>query len=469
MTQSTCSQNSLLPVDAVIPIIQRQRDFFASGQTRPLPQRLEQLRRLLAALDRHQDPILAAVATDLGKPHLEAYVGEVEAIRSEVRYAIKHLGQWVKPRTVATSLLQFPAQAWIQAEPLGVVLIIGPWNYPISLMLQPLVGAIAAGNCALLKPSEVTPNAAAVLAELVRDTFDPGWVTVVEGGIDTCQALLSQRFDHIFFTGGSAIGKVILRAAAPHLTPVTLELGGKSPCIVEPDSDLDCAARRITWGKFFNGGQTCIAPDYLLVNREIAPALIARLKACITEFYSDNPQTSPDYGRIVSDRHFQRLVHLLESGTVVAGGQVDARDRYIAPTLLEGVTWADPVMQEEIFGPILPILTYDHLSVAIAQIQAQPKPLALYFFGRDRQQQQQVLQNTSSGGVCLNDTLLQVGVVTLPFGGVGASGMGTYHGKATFDTFSHSKSVVRRFFGFDPKFRYAPYQGKLAIFKRLLR
>lgn len=453
---------------AIADRIAQQRQFFATGQTRSLDTRRQQLLKLQAAIDRYADPILQAVAQDLGKCHMEAYAGELSAIQGEITYALQHLKRWAKPHPAATTLLQFPAQAWTQAEPLGVVLIIGPWNYPISLMLQPLVGAIAAGNCAILKPSEVTPHASAVLAELVDNTFDAGWVTVIEGGVETSQTLLEHPFDHLFFTGGTAIGKVVMAAAAQHLTPVTLELGGKSPCIVEKDVDLETAARRIIWGKFFNAGQTCIAPDYLLVNQSIAEPLKAQIKATLTEFYGDNPQTSPDYSRIVSETHFQRLARLLDCGQTVAGGQTDAADRYIAPTVLAEVTWDDRVMQDEIFGPILPILTYETLGEAITQINARPKPLALYFFGRDRQQQDQVLSQTSSGGVCLNDTLMQVATISLPFGGVGASGMGAYHGKATFETFSHRKSVVRRFFGLDPKFHYAPYAGKLGFFKFLL-
>lgn len=465
-----------LPPDAspssaatIAATLEQQRQFFATGQTRPPQARRQQLLNLKAAIDRHQDKLLAALAQDLGKCNLEAFVSEIGAVRTELACALKHLSQWTKPRPVATTILQFPAQAWIQAEPLGVVLIIGPWNYPISLILRPLVGAIAAGNCAILKPSEIAPHASAALAQLIEETFDRGWVTVMEGGVETSQALLQHPFDHLFFTGGTAIGKVVMAAAATHLTPVTLELGGKSPCIVAEDADLAITAHRIAWGKFFNAGQSCIAPDYILAQRDIAETLKREIIAAIQEFYGDNPQASPDYGRIVSDRHFQRLQTLLSCGQVVTGGQIDAADRYMAPTLLEGVTWDDPVMQEEVFGPILPILTYTTLDEAIARINAQPKPLALYFFGRDRQQQQHVLQNTSSGGVCFNDTMMQVGTPALPFGGVGASGLGAYHGKYSFDTFSHDKSVLRRFFGFDPKFRYAPYAGKLGLFKAFMK
>jgi aldehyde dehydrogenase (NAD+) len=436
-------------------VVQQQREFFQTEQTRSISFRLEQLSKLKQAIIDRQEAILQAAKADLGRPAFEAYF-EIATL-AEINLALKNLRTWAKPQRVNSPVDQFPASAWIQPDPLGMVLIIGPWNYPFQLMMSPLVGAIAAGNCAILKPSEHAPHTSKVVAEMIADTFDPSYITAVEGDVSTSQQLLAEKFDHIFFTGGSAVGRIIMAAAAKHLTPVTLELGGKSPCIVDSDIHLDRAAKRIAWGKLINAGQTCIAPDYLLVHRQIKDALIDRIKHYIKEFYGEKPAQSPDYGRIIHRKHFDRLIAFLDRGEIILGGDYDPEDRYIAPTLIDGVTWDDPVMQEEIFGPILPILTYDELEDAIAQVNARPKPLALYFFSSDQQKQQRILQATSSGGVCLNDTVMQAGVSTLPFGGVGESGMGSYHGKASFNTFSHFKSVLHREFWLDLGWRYAPY------------
>lgn len=452
-----------LPVEK---LIREQRQFFATGQTKNVNFRREQLQRLKQAIIDHQGDIIAGVKADLNRPEFEAYF-EIASV-SEVNYAIKHLKSWTKPKRVWASLDQFPSTAQICPEPLGVVLIIGPWNYPFQLMISPLVGAIAAGNCAIIKPSEIAANTSKVIAEMIRETFDPAYVTAVEGGVETSQALLAQKFDHIFFTGGTKIGQIVMEAAAKNLTPVTLELGGKSPCIVESDVQLEYTAKRIAWGKFINAGQTCIAPDYLLVNRQIKSDLLEKIKENIQEFYGENPEKSPDYCRIISPRHFNRLVEFLQNGNVIVGGQTNPEDKYIAPTVLDGVSWDDPVMQDEIFGPILPVLEYNDLGEAISQINARPKPLALYFFSKDQAKQQQVLRETSSGGVCLNDTVMQAGVTNLPFGGVGNSGIGNYHGKASFDTFSHYKSVLKKFFWLDPNWRYAPYQGKVDFIKKIV-
>jgi acyl-CoA reductase-like NAD-dependent aldehyde dehydrogenase len=447
-------------------IIRQQREFFATGKTKDVEWRIEQLKRLKQAIVDEQEAIVNAVKADLGRPDFEAYF-EIVAI-SEINYALKHLKSWVKPKKVATSIDQFPASAKIYPEPLGVVLIISPWNYPFQLMISPLTGAIAAGNCAVLKPSEVAANTSRVIADIIQKTFDPAYIAVVEGGVETSQQLLEEKFDHIFFTGGTAIGKIVMQAAAKHLTPVTLELGGKSPCIVDSDVDLKYAAKRITWGKYLNAGQTCIAPDYLLVDRRIKSELLTELQKCVGEFYGDDPAQSPDYARLISRRHFERLEPLLKDGEIVIGGQTKPEEKYIAPTVMDQVSWESPVMQEEIFGPILPVLEYTDLKEAIAQINARPKPLALYIFSKDKQKQEQVLQETSSGGVCINDTVMQVGVSTLPFGGVGDSGIGSYHGKASFDTFSHYKSVLKKGFRFDPNWRYPPYKDKLSLLKRII-
>jgi aldehyde dehydrogenase (NAD+) len=448
--------------------IAQQRQFFATGKTKELDFRLAHLKTLKQAILSQESQILAALKADLQKPELEGYY-EIIATIEEINCALKHLKSWAKPQKVKTSLQQFPAAAWRSPEPLGVVLIIAPWNYPFSLLLSPLIGAIAAGNCAILKPSEIAPHTSRLASEIINNTFEPNYITAIEGGVEISQQLLTEKFDHIFFTGGTRIGQLVMEAAAKQLTPVTLELGGKSPCIVDTDINLKEAAKRITWGKFLNAGQTCIAPDYLLVDSRIKADLTKAIVECIEQFYGNDPSQSPDYGRIASDRQFQRLTGLLGEGEIIIGGQVDEKTRYIAPTVIKNVVPDSLLMQEEIFGPILPVLEYQDLEAAIAYINSRSKPLALYLFSNDRTKQQRVLSATTSGGVCLNDTIMQVGVIDLPFGGVGDSGIGSYHGRASFDTFSHYKSILRRSLRFDLNWRYAPYSGKLERLKRLFK
>ncbi len=457
----------MLTTSRISDLMEAQRQFFATGKTKDIGFRIEQLQRLKQAVIDNKERVAEALYKDLKKPELEAYLLEI-GVKKEIDYALKHIKSWVKPKTVARPLDQFPSAARIYSDPLGVVLIVSPWNYPFQLTISPLIGAIAAGNCVILKPSEISLHTSALLADLIRKTFDPSYIALLEGGVEVSQDLLAQKFDHIFFTGSTQIGKIVMEAAAKHLTPVTLELGGKSPCIVESDIDLPTACKRIVWGKFINAGQTCIAPDYLLVNRRIKPDLLAGIERTITEFYGKNPQNNPDYARIISDKQFDRLRDLLQEGEIIVGGQTDPGDRYIAPTLLDGVSLNSPIMQEEIFGPILPVVEYDKLEEAIAVVNQRPKPLALYLFSKDKQKQQRVLKETSSGGVCFNDTILHIGVSELPFGGVGTSGTGCYHGKATFDTFSHQKSVLEKSFRFDIDFRYPPYKNKLDFIKRLI-
>jgi aldehyde dehydrogenase (NAD+) len=451
---------------SISDLIGQQRQFFATGKTKDVDFRLEQLNQLKSAIVSNQSRIVDAVKADLNRPEYEAYF-EIASI-AEVNYAIKNLKSWVKPRKVPISMDQFPATARIYPEPLGVVLIIGPWNYPFQLMISPLVGAIAAGNCTILKPSEIAANTSEVVADMISQTFDPGFVAAVEGGVEISQQLLAEKFDRIFFTGGTKIGRIVMEAAAKNLTPVTLELGGKSPCIVDSDVQVEYTAKRIAWGKFINAGQTCIAPDYLLVDKKVKPNLMQAIKTAIGEFYGEDPQASPDYCRIINQRQWERLSAFIQDGEVWVGGKTNREDKYIAPTVLDKVSWDAPVMQDEIFGPILPVLEYDDLTEAIAQINARPKPLALYFFSKDKEKQKRILRETSSGGVCLNDTVMQVGVTTLPFGGVGDSGIGSYHGKASFDTFSHEKSVLQKSFLLDLKWRYAPYKGKLDLIKKII-
>ncbi|MBW4667158.1 MAG: aldehyde dehydrogenase [Cyanomargarita calcarea GSE-NOS-MK-12-04C] len=449
-------------------IILRQRKLFNTGKTKDINFRIAQLKALYDSVAQNEAAIVQAMKADLNKPEFETFASEMVMIFKEIDYAIKHIKTWTKPKKVDVPVQFFPASGKIYPEPLGVVLIIGPWNYPFQLLIAPLIGAIAAGNCAILKPSELAPHTSKLIADIVSQIFEPAYITVVEGDAEASKKLLAEKFDHIFFTGGTAVGKIIMEAAAKHLTPVTLELGGKSPCIVDTDINLEHTARRITWGKFINAGQTCIAPDYILVDKKIKDNLLDKIQKYIKEFYGDNPAQSPDYVRIISQRHFDRLTSFLKDGKIITGGENNPTERYLAPTVIDNVSWNDDVMQEEIFGPILPVLEYTDISEAIAQINCRSKPLALYLFSNNKNLQERILQETSSGSVCLNDTVLQVGVSSLPFGGVGDSGIGSYHGKSSFDTFSHYKSVLSNPFWLDLKWRYAPYEGKLAFLKRIL-
>ena len=448
--------------------IARLRASFDSGKTRPEEWRRGQLERLKAMVEENESAINEALQADLGKSGFEARMTEVGTVLSEIHHAMSRLKSWMEPRRISTPLSNQPGHSRIVHEPLGVVLIIAPWNYPVNLVLTPLIGAIAAGNCAAIKPSEVSARTSQLLARLIPAYLDNDAFDVFEGGADVSTALLEQRFDHIFFTGSEAIGKVVMTAAAKHLTPVTLELGGKSPCIVHDDSDLEVAARRVAWGKFLNAGQTCIAPDYVLVQDSVADALVEQLKASIRKFFGADPKQSPDYPRIISERHFDRVAGLIEGGTIAAGGETDRAERYIAPTLLTAVDPDAAVMREEIFGPVLPILTYGGIDEAIGFITARPKPLALYLFAKSDDIQRQVIGRTSSGGACINDVVMHLAVPELPFGGVGSSGMGAYHGRASFDTFSHARSVLTKSERLDVPLRYPPYSGwKLRALKWL--
>jgi len=456
-------------VAAIPGLVAGLRRSFESGRTRPLAWRREQLQRLADLMDRHGDELVRALHQDLGKPELEARITDVAIVKNEALAAKKALARWTKPTRVATPLDQQPAKAMVVREPLGVVLVIAPWNYPVQLLLSPLVGALAAGNCAVLKPSEVTPHVSRLLGELVPRYLDGECVCVIEGGVDETTALLRERFDHILYTGNGAVAKVVMKAAAEHLTPVTLELGGKSPCIVDRDVELEVAARRIVWGKFLNAGQTCIAPDYVLVHEAREEELLAAMVRALRDFYGDDPKATPDFGRIVNERHHRRLAVLLKDGEVVTGGEADEATRYVAPTILRNVAPDAPVMQEEIFGPILPVLRVPSVDAAVDFVNARPKPLALYVFSKDERVQQDVIARTSSGGACVNATIWHIANPALPFGGVGPSGMGAYHGRESFETFSHRKSVVVKSTRVDPKLAYPPYSRlKTAILKRLL-
>ena len=443
------------------------RELVTSGHTRSLSWRLEQLQRLETALRLGETAILEALAEDLRKPAVEAYF-EISTVYQDIRLFRRHLRQWLKPQVVPIPFIFQPGRARVVTDPLGCVLIIGAWNYPLLLLLGPLVATIGAGNTAVLKPSEHAPHTAALIAGLMDQHFPENVVAVVQGGPDTAQALLAQRFDHIFFTGGARTGRLVMQQAARHLTPVTLELGGKNPCLVAADANIPLAARRIAWGRFFNAGQTCVAPDYVLLAEEVHDQFLKEMRLAIEAFYGAEPQNSPDYGRIVNQQQFQRLAALLAGCTVACGGQLDADDRYISPTVVEVQHWDDPLMAEELFGPILPVLPLPGMEAAIAAISNRPKPLALYLFSSRQDLHELLLDRTSSGAVCFNDVVLQSAMATLPFGGVGDSGMGAYHGRAGFEQLSHRRSVLTRRQSWDCPQRYPPYGSRLPLTKRLL-
>lgn len=450
-------------------IVEPQRARFQTGNTRPLGARRDALERLRKAIESHQTEILDALRDDLGKGPTEAYASEIANVLGEIRHATKHLKAWMKPQKRRTPLSLWPAKSRVETEPLGVCLILGPWNYPFQLLLAPLASALAAGNCALLKPSEHAPRTAEVVAKILTEAFDEDQVAVVTGGVQVAEDLLAERFDKIFFTGGSAIGRKVMAAAAHHLTPVTLELGGKCPCIVAADTDLETAARRIAWGKFLNAGQTCVAPDHVWVKRGKRKALVEMLRATIAEFYDGDSLQSADYGRIINPRHLDRLLGLLDGSNIEIGGRHDREQCHLEPTVVRLDNLNHPLMREEIFGPILPILEYDSIAEVIDHQQDQPTPLALYLFTEDQALTKRVLAEIRSGGVCVNDILSHLLNRNLPFGGLGESGMGACHGQAGFEAFSHQRAVMKRRLKPDPSHRYPPITLKLSKLKKILR
>lgn len=450
------------------PIVARLRTTFDEGRTRPLEWRKRQLRALSRMLREREDEVLHALHLDVGKPRLEAWLAEISHLETELDLALKKLDEWAADEKVSVPMVLKPAKSWIHKEPLGVVLIISPWNYPFSLAIAPLIGALAAGNCALVKPSEVSPHTSAAIARLLPQYLDPDAVAVVEGGVEETTAILATRFDHIFYTGSPAIGRVIMTAAAKFLTPVTLELGGKSPCIIDRDCDLDVAARRVAWGKFYNAGQTCLAPDYVLAHEDIKAKFLDKLRTVLHDFYGDEPKKSPDYARIVSKKHHQRLSRLLGEGAPVTRIDGDEEERYLSPVVLDAPSPESPVMQEEIFGPILPVLTFRNVDEAIRFVNGREKPLALYVFTANDAFAKAIVDRTSSGAAVINHVWLHFGVPGLPFGGVGESGTGAYHGRASFDTFTHRRAVLQKPFGMEPPIMYPPYDGLKAKLVKLL-
>jgi aldehyde dehydrogenase (NAD+) len=431
--------------------------------------RKESLIKLLNAVIVYENEIIQALYDDFKKPAFEAVLTETSYVILELKDTIKNLKNWAKPKKVFPSILNFPSTDYIYKEPYGKVLIIAPWNYPFQLALCPLISAVAAGNQVVVKPSELTPKTSEIISKIITKVFDKNHVSVVEGGVEVSQQLLSERWDYIFFTGSVPVGKIVAKAAAENLTPVTLELGGKSPCIIDETANLKLAAKRIVWGKFINAGQTCIAPDYILIQKDMKSHFVTYLKEEITKAYGKNPSESPDFARIVNVKNWQRLINMMEPDKVLFGGQSDIKDCYIAPTLVNEPSLDSPVMKEEIFGPILPILTYKNETEMDGIISSFEKPLALYIFTENHAFSKQIIKKYSFGGGCINDTMIHFSNKRLPFGGVGHSGIGAYHGSLSFDTFSHKKSMVKKANWLDLPMRYAPYNGKLQTIKKLLK
>ncbi len=446
-----------------------QKEYFLKGDSKAISFRRKQLKKLRTAIKQSESKISKALFDDLNKSPFEAYSTEIGFVLEEIRYHLRHLNHWVKSESVSNPITNFPGSAYLTHEPKGTVLIIAPWNYPMQLLIAPLVGAISAGNTVILKPSELAVNTAKIMEEVINTCFEKEYVHVVNGGVETSKHLLSLEFDHIFFTGSTHVGRIVAQEAAKKLIPVTLELGGKSPCIVDKDADVKLAARRIIWGKLINAGQTCIAPDYLFVHEKIKGKLIPELIKAVKSFYGEDVEQSPDYPRIINEPNVHRLAHLIEGAEIIHGGKYDLSSRYFEPTILNNVDFKMPVMQQEIFGPVLPVITFRELDEVIKQSNKMPKPLAMYFFSKNKKNQQKIIKNLQSGGVCINDTIMHIVNSKLPFGGTGHSGIGAYHGKFSFTTFSHAKSVVKKGTWLDVPIRYAPFKNKLSIIKKLMK
>lgn len=450
-------------------LLDKQRKYFLTGKTKDVEFRIKRLKALKEIIIKRNQEIVESLRKDFGKSEFETFSNEIMSSLEEIKLAIKKLHSWAAPRKVKTPIAYFKSSSRIYYEPYGIALIISAWNYPFQLAINPLIGAISAGNCCIIKPSELAPNTSKLLSEIIKECFDEEYCAIVEGGAQETTALLNEKFDFILYTGSTHVGKIVAQAAAKHLTPVVLEMGGKSPCIIDNTADIEISARRIVWGKFLNAGQTCVAPDYLLVHKEVKDSLMKAIQKYIKDFYGDNPENSKDYCRIINEKHFDRLCALLEEGDIVAGGKTNRSQLYIEPTVIDHVTWNYPIMQEEIFGPILPIIEYEDLTNVIEMINAHEKPLALYIFSKNKKVQKKIINETSFGGGCINTTVLHAGNPYLPFGGVGSSGMGNYHGKASFDTFSHQKGILNKSLIVDPKFIYPPYKNKVDILKKMYR
>ena len=451
----------------ITEILQQQSDFFQTQQTKDVSFRKKALNRLQEEIVKREDAICDALYADFKKPKFETLAAETQFVLAELKYTLKKIDRWARPKRVSASWMNWPSSDYIYKEPYGTVLIIAPWNYPFQLAIAPLIGAIAAGNTAVVKPSEVTPHTAAIISEIIKAVFDPAHVAVVEGGVEVSQELLGKKWDYIFFTGSTHVGKIVYESAAKHLTPVTLELGGKNPCIVDDTAVIDLAAKRIVWGKFLNAGQTCIASDYILVHENIKDKLVDALKENITKCYGENVEASPDFSRTVSEKHYTGLKDMLEGEEILFGGQSNDEDHYLAPTLVNEPQMDSKLMAGEIFGPILPIISYKTEADIHKYITNYGKPLATYVFSNNREFQKKIIDTYSFGGGAINDTVIQITNKRLPFGGVGQSGIGAYHGKISFDIFSHHKAIIKKANWFEAPVRYPPYNVPIKFVKKI--
>ncbi|MCH4887595.1 aldehyde dehydrogenase [Acidaminobacter sp. JC074] len=449
-------------------LLENQKMYYHEGHTQSVRFRMGQLQKLRDAIKKYELDIIDALYKDLRKPAFEAYTHEVGFVLESITFTMKRLKKWLRHENKKVPLHQFGSKGYLTYEPYGSVLIIGPFNYPFQLLIEPLIGAIAAGNTAILKPSSDTPHTEAVIVKMIQETFDDQFISIVTGGREITTELINSPFDYMFFTGSVNVGKVVMEAASKNLVPVTLELGGKSPTIVDKSANINIAAKRIAWGKFLNAGQTCIAPDYVYVHEKVADKFKVALKKHLLAFYGADPKESPDYGRVVSEKHFNRLTEMIQ-GDVIIGGDSDIEDKYIEPTVIDNVTWDEPIMADEIFGPILPIMTYSDLDDVIFQINSRPKPLALYLFTTKKSIEKKVLQKTSSGGMAINDTITHITSPYLPFGGVGHSGMGAYHGRYSFETFSHRRSLIKKSNLIDLAIAFPPYKDKVKLVKKIMK
>lgn len=452
-------------------ILNSQRKFFNEGNTLSIDFRISMLKKLREVLKNREDVILEALNKDLGKSKFEAYATEIGIVLEELNLTIRKLKSWGKPERKRTPLMHFLSSSYVYKEPYGVILIMSPWNYPFQLTMAPLIGAISAGNCVMIKPSAYSVETTKVICSIIKEIFDPRYVEVVKpfGGREDISKILDEKYDYIFFTGSVNVGKIVMEKASKHLTPITLELGGKSPCIVDKDADIDLAAKRIVWGKFLNAGQTCVAPDYLLAHKDIKHKLLEKMRYYIKKFYGENPKNNPEYPKIITNKQWSRLTEYLGEGDIICGGESYEVDRYIAPTIIDKVTWNFKVMKDEIFGPIMPVIDFNDIEEVISLLKEKPKPLALYYFSTSKERQNNIMKRTTSGGGCINDTVIHVASSNITFGGVGESGMGAYHGKASFETFSHYKSIIKKSNIIDIDVRYPPFKNKISLLKKIMK
>ncbi len=455
-------------MNSIKTIVNNQKLYFSKEKTRDISFRKKQLEKLYKSIKQHENEILIALKSDLNKSAFEAYETEIGMVYEELKFMLKNIKNFSKPRRIKTPLMHFPSKSYQYQDPYGCVLIMSPWNYPFQLTLVPLIGAIAAGNCAVVKPSNYAKETSRVILKILSE-FPQEYIAVVEGGRDVNNALLEEKFDYIFFTGSPLVGKLVMEKAAQHLTPMTLELGGKSPCIIDKTAKIDLAAKRVAWGKLLNSGQTCVAPDYIIVHESIKNEFINALKKYIEVFYGKNPEKNPEYPKIINKIHFDRLSELINNSENVNGGKTNSETYQIAPAIIDNCQWDSLVMKDEIFGPILPIISYNDFDEIIKQINSRPKPLALYCFTESKTIENKVLKSVLYGGGCINDTVLHLANPYLSFGGVGESGLGKYHGKESFYTFSHTKSVLKRGTSSDINLRYAPYKDNLKLIKKILK